>query len=639
MSESDSDNTASSSDGTGDLPSLGYPDNADAGASTDDSPDSSRHSDEDTGSSSEDSVVDVEERRTLWGKRRTKSGILLLPQSMTVTEGGGGGEGDAAVTTPPPRRSSRGFRRQEVERALAGMGVGMRRSASVHTGSTSPYTPSSLPASPLETRGRGEGGTFSGSGLRRSSSTVGASLNRTWSSSLILNPLSPHSPTGRSERSTSRSQSRGGSRGVSGSRGGGSGLPLPPRSPSMSPRQHFASSREASFCSTTTANNTLSSADEELIVASLLESYAELARWSVVPLAYSGSRWKPSDNGGGTKKTARFWAKGAVSIVTYNVMASTSYGGSIRVSALLQELKAARADVIALQQVTGDFLQSLASQSWVRKKYYITDVTGATLDPAHPTKGLVLLSVIPMKKVRVFELPGGMGSVPGTGSRALVAVLAHPYASFAVATFQGEPSALPWQLDYLYRRLDKYDVALLAADFQCADYSPEEVFADYADASTTIPVQARPDYPERTVQTCGATFDPRSNSMLSAKFPSLSSAERRPDRILLRSRKISPPSGDVRFRYVAAKIALVGVAPVQEYANLFPSCHYGVRVSLRLLTTREARDLAASREQLRTSLEAEPEEFTTSTASLSASTTSTTPLPSTPSSNAKCSVM
>jgi endonuclease/exonuclease/phosphatase family metal-dependent hydrolase len=109
-------------------------------------------------------------------------------------------------------------------------------------------------------------------------------------------------------------------------------------------------------------------------------------------------------------------------LVTWNVW----FGGHMweeRTAALLAELGRLRPDVIALQEVTDPLLAALADEPWIQSGYQISDVDGTTMD----AYGVVLLSRIPLRRVRVVALPSEMGRrlVVGELATGLVVATVH----------------------------------------------------------------------------------------------------------------------------------------------------------------------------------------------------------------------
>jgi len=110
--------------------------------------------------------------------------------------------------------------------------------------------------------------------------------------------------------------------------------------------------------------------------------------------------------------------KAALRVVTYNVLfdfsytvdgrpsssdfGTDNYGADmcfteIRLPFLMQALENTEADIIALQEVTPEFLKWILLQEWVRQSYYVSDITGSTITPY----GNLLLSKLPFKDIHL----------------------------------------------------------------------------------------------------------------------------------------------------------------------------------------------------------------------------------------------
>lgn len=85
--------------------------------------------------------------------------------------------------------------------------------------------------------------------------------------------------------------------------------------------------------------------------------------------------------------------------MTYNVWFEDHRFGQ-RALALFHEMKAANADVIAMQEVTKEFLTLLLQQDWVRSSYFSSDADGHTLG----SYGVLLL----VKKAGLVVTVGGL---------------------------------------------------------------------------------------------------------------------------------------------------------------------------------------------------------------------------------------
>jgi endonuclease/exonuclease/phosphatase family metal-dependent hydrolase len=237
-------------------------------------------------------------------------------------------------------------------------------------------------------------------------------------------------------------------------------------------------------------------------------------------------------------------------LVTYNVLANPSQA-SARIPSLLAILKATEADIIALQEVTPWFLQTLVTQPWVRR-YHRTPTGPKGVAPG----GLMILSRFPITRTLVADLPGRQGR------KGLLADLLVNGATLAVLTCHLESpltdgKTRATQLEVLFPLLQHAYDAVLLGDLNFGDkVQPEtkRLPKTYRDLWTAL----RKDAP-------GYTWD-NERSAMANNGAFAGEQSRRLDRILWRSAKWRPHT-----------VRIIGTRPVASHKPaLFPSDHFGL---------------------------------------------------------------
>lgn len=236
---------------------------------------------------------------------------------------------------------------------------------------------------------------------------------------------------------------------------------------------------------------------------------------------------------------------------TWNVWFG-GYHFAERAEALLRILRRTDADLIALQEVTPGFLGILTGESWVQRVYELSDATGATLG----RYGVLLLSRLPIREVRLMELPSEMG-------RALVIADVETHRGMLrIGTVHLEslkPNAAirARQLSLIFPELKKAPQSLLMGDFNFCSTWEEN---DQLDPSfSDVWQQLRPAEP-------GYTEDTDINLMT---YNDKGKEKRvRFDRILLHSAEKGWQPSNVR---------LLGTEPITpDQPEVFPSDHFGL---------------------------------------------------------------
>ncbi len=275
----------------------------------------------------------------------------------------------------------------------------------------------------------------------------------------------------------------------------------------------------------------------------------------------SSQSWRPWEPDGGTHSThdtrrskgQPSWAKEmshceSLSVVTYNIWFGeiASYQ---RWAAILDQLQDLAPDIIALQEVTHDFLGLLRANHWIRNHFMISDAYGTTIQ----SYGVVILSRIVPEHFTLYDLPSKMG-------RKLL--LAGFPGSIAVSTIHLEslrPSRplRERQFAQCVEILSSFDHAVFMGDMNFCSSWPQEnrrVPADYADVWPTL----RPEEP-------GYTVDSVRNPMLSSMGKSRK--QTRYDRIFLRTSQ---------SQWRPERIQLIGTSSIGDNEFLFPSDHFGL---------------------------------------------------------------
>ncbi|QFQ99785.1 polynucleotide adenylyltransferase [Streptomyces phaeolivaceus] len=267
------------------------------------------------------------------------------------------------------------------------------------------------------------------------------------------------------------------------------------------------------------------------------------------PHAWDGEGWAPAPG------SPRGAAAEPVRVLTWNTLWDRYDADLIdtarRRPLLLRALRAADADVIALQEVEAELLSLLLREPWLRESWTLgTDPRGRDVD----TCGLLLLSRLPVREA-AFHALGPHKAVTAvvveTGVRPLVVAATH-LSSDHSADGSGRRTA---ELSRIAEGLAGLDAdLLLLGDFNDGGDTPQTALG-MRDAWSEA----------RGPQDMTPTFDPPANPL--AAISSLSGRASRLDRVLLRGRDLGVRSAE-----------LYGDAPTAE--GLYISDHYGVRVEL-----------------------------------------------------------
>ena len=243
-------------------------------------------------------------------------------------------------------------------------------------------------------------------------------------------------------------------------------------------------------------------------------------------------------------------------LVTYNVWFG-EFQWRERFAALLGVVRDCDPDLIALQEVTPRHLQYLLEDSWVRREFRLSDVTGETLQP----HGVLLLARVPLRALSLRELPSNKDR------KLLVAELGMGMRSAYVGNLHLESSASATvlrltQLDEVLPTFQGAPYHLLMGDFNF-DPAQEEEQARVDEHYRDLWGELRGDEPGYTEDT-----DINRMRLLHKSQPK----QVRFDRILL---------GSSRPGWEPESIEMRGTRPIaDDKPEVVPSDHYGLAGSL-----------------------------------------------------------
>lgn len=247
-----------------------------------------------------------------------------------------------------------------------------------------------------------------------------------------------------------------------------------------------------------------------------------------------------------------------LTVATYNVWFAEFWFRE-RCRAWLGIVKNCHADAIAVQEITPDSLALILQQDWVRENYFISDITGETVDPY----GVVLLSRFPLHNLSLHRLPSTM-------YRQLIFadifLNGHPLklASVHLESQKSSTAIRAEQLSLIFPQLETAPAAILMGDFNfCATWSENDhLDPRYVDLWAKLrPGEA------------GYTEDTDINLMrLEQKGKE---KQVRFDRILLHTTKSAI--------WQPQSIELLGTKPIFPHnPHVFPSDHFGLVARLSL---------------------------------------------------------
>ncbi|MBN1809044.1 MAG: endonuclease/exonuclease/phosphatase family protein [Planctomycetes bacterium] len=238
-------------------------------------------------------------------------------------------------------------------------------------------------------------------------------------------------------------------------------------------------------------------------------------------------------------------------VATYNVQDEDV--SDERTRELMRVLVEVDADIIALQEVTPQFMGALARQPWLSGYRKFTEEGKPPTDPG----GEMILSREPVRRVEYTRLPGKDGRwmlaahTTLDGKPLVVGIV-----NLEAALEAGQTRAM--QLGTAFGRLGPGPDAILAGSFNFGDGERENshLAGDYVDVWRTL----RQGY-------AGYTWDMEKNERAKAgAFAGEKS--RRLDRILFRSKRLNP-----------VDVELIGNRLAGKDGGTYPSDHFGVAVT------------------------------------------------------------
>ncbi len=246
-----------------------------------------------------------------------------------------------------------------------------------------------------------------------------------------------------------------------------------------------------------------------------------------------------------------------LTVVTFNVWFA-DHAFDARSEAMLRLLKEADADVIALQEVTDNFLRRALREEWLQQAYAVSDATCETVSGY----GVALFSRLPVKSFALRRLPTGMG-------RSLLTTDIHVNRrGIRIGTVhleslrESEPTRAT-QLKRIAGVLSDPENAILMGDLNFCSSWPEEA---------NLPPEFVDVWPLLHPGEAGYTIDGSVNAMVR---PHEGEKAVRFDRILVRSTPGAVKAKDIR---------LIGTKPIsREQWTVFPSDHFGLRAELAVI--------------------------------------------------------
>ncbi|BAZ17135.1 RNA 2',3'-cyclic phosphodiesterase [Calothrix sp. NIES-4071] len=241
-----------------------------------------------------------------------------------------------------------------------------------------------------------------------------------------------------------------------------------------------------------------------------------------------------------------------LTVATFNVLFNLYETEKIqtekRLPAIFEQLRQCKADIIAIQEATPQFVESLLSQNWIQKYYISESHTAETVKPY----GNLLLSRFPFELAE-HKFSGAKHVLVGTwqiNGKLLHVAVVHLTSNRAENAVEKRAHQLSTLLAYL----QNYEDSLIVGDFNTRGNEQRDILtkAGFVDVWQKLhPYEA------------GYTFDPDCNPL--AALLSLSGKPGRLDRILQR--------GD----YIPQSILLFACTPINAQEGLYPSDHFGVR--------------------------------------------------------------
>jgi tyrosyl-DNA phosphodiesterase 2 len=256
-----------------------------------------------------------------------------------------------------------------------------------------------------------------------------------------------------------------------------------------------------------------------------------------------------------TTKSALGPPSESITLLAYNVLADRVRLEE-RLPAILELLRTANADVIALQEADDWLLEALEKQAWFREYFHATRTQGRLDAPG----GQLLWSRFPIEHWQEFDLPGFQGRT------VVVADLRVNGQKMSIANTHLESRLEDGpirakQLEFIFARLGEGDAALLG-DLNFGDGAKPE--------TSNLPNNFVDVWSALRSKEAGFTWNVETNPMAKAgSFPG--EGRGRIDRIMVRSTRWKPKS-----------VELVGDKPIAGAKDVFASDHFGLLATYEL---------------------------------------------------------
>jgi poly(A) polymerase len=247
----------------------------------------------------------------------------------------------------------------------------------------------------------------------------------------------------------------------------------------------------------------------------------------------------------------------SLTIASYNILCNLYNAEKIhtekRLPAILDELQKCDTDIIALQEVTPEFVEKLLASSW-SKNYFISEsITGINVKPY----GNLLMSKLPFSLVE-HQFSGHKRVLVGTwrlNNQLFHVAVVHLTSTRAENSLQKRSRQLATIIDYLQQQSGD---CLIVGDFNIRGDEQQEMFnyGNFVDVWQKL----RP-------HEDGYTFDTTRNSL--AMMMSLEGKSARFDRIFLRQGE--------ECHYKPTSMNLFGCEPLAGTGGkIYPSDHFGI---------------------------------------------------------------
>lgn len=293
------------------------------------------------------------------------------------------------------------------------------------------------------------------------------------------------------------------------------------------------------------------------LAALLINNRAEFKSRNIYQ--YQGNDWQvlsiPSQETITAKK--RSPSLNTLKIASYNILCNLYEAENIqtekRMPAILHELQKCAADIIALQEVTPEFVAELLAADWAKNYLISESIAGDKVKPY----GNLLMSTLPFNLVE-HQFSAHKRVLVGTwnlNNQLFRVAVVHLTGTRAENSLQIRSRQLATVIDYLQQQSGN---CCIVGDFNIRGEEQQELF-DYGNFGD-VWQELHPDQE-------GYTFDPAKNPL--AMMLSLAGKAARFDRILLRN------AGNVSYKPLEMNLfGCEAIAGTKE--QIFPSDHFGI---------------------------------------------------------------